>query len=267
MRCALATRNAVLVPSVPGALGGVGEGALWVGSYLASTSEAGRLPGPRPGTAAAAAERIRLLPRRRLPFICSVSSSFPGLVPLPIAAPALAPAWPLQSHRSLQQLAQSATGFLAAHSSRHRESGPAPREGAAGKLESGLNRLRRGSRTSTQPRAPPGAKVLHRHPPGPPPKKTWSRQKPGAHATTGWRKKKSLLRILVSSEPAQEALAAFRLARAPPSGPSRPRSAARSGKACGAGRTRAASGGQHCAGREDFNYSPAAGLNWRVVYW
>lgn len=138
----------------------------------------------------------------------------------------LAPAWPLQSHRSLQQLAQSATGFLAAHSSRHRESGPTPGEGAAGKLESGLNRLRRGSRTSTQPRAPPGAKVLHRHPPGPPPKKTWSRQKPGAHAMA---QKKSLLRILGSSEPAQEALAAFPLARAPPSGPSRPRSAARSG--------------------------------------
>ena len=80
--------SAVLAPSVPGALGGAGEGALWVGSYLASTSQACRLPGPRPGTAAAAAERIRLLPRRRLPFICSVSSSFPGLVSLPIAAAA-----------------------------------------------------------------------------------------------------------------------------------------------------------------------------------
>lgn len=168
VRCALATQSAVPAPSVPAPRGWSGEGALWVGSYLASTLLAGRLPGLRPGTAAAAAERIRPLPRRQLPFIGSISSSFPGPVSLPIAAAAPSQHQPGCSSlaaprsRSACRPPASCRPLVAAPKVRARPGG-----GRCWEARPGRNRPHHGSRTSAQPRAPRGAKVLRRHPPGP----------------------------------------------------------------------------------------------------
>lgn len=125
--------------------------------------------------------------------------------------------------------------LFAAHSSRHRKSGPAPGEGAAGKLESGRNRPRRGSGTTAQPGAPREAKVLLRHPLGSPPKTTWSRQKPGEHATIGWHKKSLSCEYSGLLSQRQEARATFPVTTAPSSGRCRPSTAVRSGPMCARG--------------------------------
>lgn len=124
--------------------------------YLASTLRAGRLPGLRVGTdpppSSAAA-----------PFICFIPSYSPGLLFLPIVRP-LSPRASLAARVPARLAAARPVGhrLLAAHSSRHRASGPAPEEGAAGKLEPGLNRLRCRSRTSAPARR--AARVPRPHP-------------------------------------------------------------------------------------------------------
>lgn len=168
--CALATRSAAPAPSVPGA--GRGRGGCPLGGELpgqhlsggqapraaSGNSSSRNRKDPPPSSAAA--------PLHRLCFLLL-------LLPWPRFSPERAAAassqrqprrWRLAAPRSRSPCGPPAS---AAHSSRHRDSGPAPGEGPAGKLQPGRNRPRRGSRTSAGPRARRGAGVLRRHPPGP----------------------------------------------------------------------------------------------------
>lgn len=146
---------------------GQGEGALWVPSYLENTLGAvgglapGRVPEPRWPLPKGPASLLRG-GSSLAPTPCPPSSSFPssltGSPRPPSPSDRLAAARPL--------------GYppLAAHSLQHGEPGPAPGEGAAGKLQPGPNPLLRdlrepGKESSSPARAPlrDGAKEASLH--------------------------------------------------------------------------------------------------------
>lgn len=168
VRCALATRSAAPAPSVPGA--GRGRGGCPLGGELPGQHLSG-------GQAPQAASRNSSSRSRKDPPPSSAAAPlhllyFLLLLPWPRFSPERAAAassqrqprrWSLAASRNRSRWGPPAS---AAHSSRPRESGPAPGEGPAGKLRPGRNRPRGSSRTSAGPRARRGAGVLRRHPPG-----------------------------------------------------------------------------------------------------
>lgn len=164
--------------------------ALWEGpgrassgwGYLANTLRAGTLPGLRPGTAVAAAERIRLAAQRQFSFICSISSSSPDLF-LSIAAAAWSRRqpcrWSLGAPCSRSPCGPPA--FLPP--TRLSTKSPGPPQGRA---LLGITSRDKTDRVQRECCAGQGSLPS---PTGPPPKNIWSKQKPGLHETTAWRKK------------------------------------------------------------------------------